>query len=92
MQILPLAAKAHPDDIFVLGYVREALSAHPLYLNPRYTYDELTVNKWLASASRLTFPYIFASLHSLPDSRLFATIESLWHKTLMIHHRVPEQQ
>jgi len=77
-----------PDDVYVLGHLREAISIHPLYLNPRYTYDELTVQKWLNSTNGLPLPYIFAVLHH--DEAEYGqawneVVSKLWTKTVAVH-------
>lgn len=69
------------DDVFITGVLREALGlGSPRFLNPRYTFDISSVEKWLRGSSGLPLPWIFAG--GITDVQLMS---QLWTKTLQIH-------
>ena len=73
------------DNVFISGYLRQELGANTLYLNPRYTYKERALNKWLQSASGLPFPYLFANLNGRDVEAWSEIMRRLWKKTLLSH-------
>lgn len=69
------------DDVFITGVLRESLGlGSPRFLNPRYTFDITSVEKWLRGSSGLPLPWIFAG--GITDVQLMS---QLWTKTLQIH-------
>merc|ERR1739844_729244 len=72
------------DDAFITGQLREAVGVQPLYLNPRYTYEEPSILKWLENSNGLPLPYLFAKVKSTKDK--WSTImRRLWKQTLLVH-------
>ena len=80
-QDLPYDPKSIPADIFFLGYLRETIGVRLKPLNPRYTYDEVPLKRWLQSQSGLPLPFLFAKVDDDVD-----LMRSLWVKTEQIHH------
>ena len=72
------------DDAFITGQLREAIGIQPLYLNPRYTYEEPSILKWLDNSNGLPLPYLFAKVKSTKD-KWSTVMRRLWKQTLLVH-------
>ena len=71
-------------DAFITGQLREAIGIQPLYLNPRYTYEEPSILKWLENSNGLPLPYLFAKVKSNQD-KWSTVMRRLWKQTLLVH-------
>ena len=78
-QDLPYDPRNIPADLFFLGYLRETIGVRLKPLNPRYSYDDVPLHRWLQSQSGLPLPFLFAKVNE-------ELMKSLWIKTEQIHH------
>lgn len=73
--------KVPEDDVFITGYLRQSLGIDsPRFLNPRYTYDQTSIQKWLKNPNGLPLPWIFVG--GVRNAQL---MRRLWKKTLLVH-------
>ena len=84
-RIFQLLLQNHTEDLFLFGYVREHIGVEPLVLNPRFTYDEFSIQRWLSMTNVHPFPYIFAAMNSSTEDFITLTTQ-LWQKTTSIHN------
>ena len=92
----------HPDDVYILGFLREHLEVQPFYLNLRYSYEEEPYLKWLnrprvAGVSDAAVAAIAESSQPPPLPYLFAKVDTtkegwkalemrLWKKTVEVQN------
>ncbi|XP_023337540.1 uncharacterized protein LOC111708413 [Eurytemora carolleeae] len=70
-------------DEWLTGDVRVILGVSPLYLNLRYCYEELSVDRWLSSHLSNPLPFIFLQIHTSDWSKLYRTV---WKKSGKVQH------
>ena len=86
LSLLQNLLEEQEEDLFLFGYVRSMIGIVAMYLNPRFTYDLFSIQRWLSSLNDLRqFPYIFAAMNGTEEEYITLTSQ-LWQKTKSIHN------